>query len=74
MLFIVMGIFAINKAILRKEQEIIMVGDGYTDYETYKNGAVDMFICYTENIHRKDVAEKSDHIANNFNEVINTIT
>ena len=63
---------AINRLNLNKE--IIMVGDGYTDYETYKNGAVDMFICYTENIHRKDVAEKSDHIANNFNEVINIIT
>ncbi len=62
---------AIKKLNLNKE--IIMVGDGYTDYETYKDGAVDMFICYTENIHREDVIKKSNYIANNFNEVINII-
>lgn len=62
---------AIKKLNLNKE--IIMVGDGYTDYETYKDGAVDMFICYTENIHREDVVKKSNYIANNFNEVINII-
>lgn len=58
---------------LNLKKDIIMIGDGYTDYEVYKNGVAKTFICYTENISRKNVIAESPHIANNFNEVLNII-
>ncbi len=51
----------------------IIVGDGYTDYEVKKNGFADIFIQYTENINRKELNDKADFIAENFNEIINFI-
>ena len=49
---------------------IIVVGDGYTDYEIKKCGVADTFIAFTENISRQSVIEKADIVANNFNTVI----
>ena len=51
----------------------IIVGDGYTDYEVKKNGFADIFIQYTENINRKELNDKADFIAGNFNEIIKFI-
>ena len=51
----------------------IIVGDGYTDYEVKKNGFADIFIQYIENINRKELNDKADFIAGNFNEIINFI-
>lgn len=59
---------------INPNKHIIMIGDGYTDYEAYKSGAANTFICYTENIYRDNVAEKSSYIANNFNEVLDIIS
>ncbi|MFA6790595.1 MAG: HAD-IB family phosphatase, partial [Parcubacteria group bacterium] len=50
--------------------KIIMVGDGWTDYETKDSGAADLFIAYTENVRRDNVCEKADYVAKNFDEVI----
>ena len=47
-----------------------MIGDGYTDLEVFKNGAADLFICYTENIKREKVAKQSEFVANNFQSII----
>jgi len=51
----------------------IIIGDGYTDYELKKFGFADTFILFTENVHRKNLSEKADLIAQNFNEVFNYI-
>ena len=51
----------------------IIIGDGYTDYEVKKNGFADIFIQYIENINRKELNDKADFIAKNFNEIINFI-
>ena len=59
---------AINK--LNLNGQIIMVGDGYTDYEVKKYNAADIFIAYTENINRKSVVKNADIVANNFDKVI----
>ena len=59
---------AINK--LKLNGQIIMVGDGYTDYEVKKYNAADIFIAYTENINRKSVVKNADIVANNFDKVI----
>ena len=61
-------VIAVNK--LKLNGKIIMVGDGYTDYEVKKYGAADTFIAYTENIERKSIIESADIVANNFNTVI----
>ena len=52
----------------------VMIGDGYTDYEVYHNQASDYFIYYSENILRKEVASKSQFIANSFEEVLDIIS
>tara|TARA_Y100000590_G_scaffold235566_1_gene265301 strand:+ start:877 stop:1536 length:660 start_codon:yes stop_codon:yes gene_type:complete len=51
----------------------IIIGDGYTDYELKKFGLADTFILFTENVYRKNLSEKADLIAQNFNEVFNYI-
>ena len=58
---------------LNLNSDIIMLGDGFTDYEVYNEGIAKAFICYTENISRKNIIEKSSYIANSFNEVINIL-
>ena len=54
---------------LNLNQKIIIVGDGYTDYEVSKYGISDTFICYTENIERESVIKRSKHIANSLEQV-----
>lgn len=55
---------------LNLKGEVIVVGDGITDYEIKKQGAADMFIAFTENISRPSVTQKADKIVNSFDEVI----
>tara|TARA_Y100000814_G_scaffold238447_1_gene182666 strand:+ start:137 stop:814 length:678 start_codon:yes stop_codon:yes gene_type:complete len=62
---------AINN--LNIKNDIIMIGDGFTDYEVYRDGPAKVFICYTENISRKSITEVADYKANNFNEIINIL-
>ena len=62
-------VIAVNK--LNLNGEIIVVGDGYTDYEIKKCGAADTFIAFSENISRQSVIQKADIIADNFDVVIN---
>jgi len=62
---------AINN--LNISNDIIMIGDGYTDYEVYKYGTAKTFICYTENILRDDIVKVASHTASNFSEVISIL-
>ena len=64
---------AINNLNLDLDIDIIMVGDGSTDYEVYSEGLAKAFICYTENISRKNIIEQSSYTAGSFNEVIDII-
>ncbi|MDX9913331.1 MAG: HAD-IB family phosphatase [Candidatus Moranbacteria bacterium] len=50
--------------------ELIMVGDGWTDYQTKEFGVVDKFIAYTENVSREKVLKEADFYADNFKKVI----
>ena len=47
----------------------VIIGDGYTDYELKKFGNANKFILFTENIFRKELKDKADFIAKNFDEV-----
>mgnify|MGYP006228037435 CR=1 FL=1 len=51
----------------------VMIGDGYTDLEVYLEGAADQFICYTENVSRQKVLEKSQYSANSFNQILDIL-
>lgn len=48
----------------------IFIGDGFTDYEVKKNGEVDEFILFVENIHRKELDNYADHITQSWDEVL----
>ena len=62
---------AINN--LNLGNDIIIIGDGFTDYEVYSEGVAKVFICYTENITRKSIVEKSSYTASSFNEAIDIL-
>ncbi len=53
---------------------VVVIGDGYTDYEIKKEGFADRFIAYTENISRPSVTKQADYIATNFNDFLNYIS
>ncbi len=50
--------------------EIIVIGDGYTDYQIKAMGAARHFIAFTENVKRRAILEKADHVAPNFDEFL----
>ncbi|GMN88997.1 HAD-IB family phosphatase [Francisella sciaenopsi] len=49
--------------------EIIVVGDGYTDYQLYESGYANKFIAYVEHVSRQNVISKAEFIANNIIEL-----
>ena len=54
-------------------KNLIVVGDGFTDWEIKKLGDQVTFFAYTENVSRKNVVKKADFEANNFDEVVKYI-
>ena len=54
-------------------KNLIVVGDGITDWEIKKLGDQVTFFAYTENVSRKNVVKKADFEANNFDEVVKYI-
>ena len=54
-------------------KNLIVVGDGVTDWEIKKLGGQVTFFAYTENVSRKNVVDKADFEANNFDEVVKYI-
>lgn len=55
---------------LRLKGELIVIGDGYTDYELKKSGLISRFYAFTENVSRKTVTDEADHIAPSFDEFL----
>ena len=49
--------------------EIIVVGDGYTDYQLYESSYANKFIAYVEHVSRQNVISKAEFIANNIIEL-----
>lgn len=50
--------------------EVIMIGDGYTDYETKKYGVVHQFYAYTENVKRQVVIDVAEKVAPSLDEIL----
>ena len=49
--------------------DIIVVGDGYTDYEIKKFNQANFFLCYIRNIDRKKVSKYADFLCYDFNQL-----
>ena len=56
---------------LNLDKDIIVVGDGYTDYEIKKFNIAKYFLAYTKHIKRDNVIRYADLICQDFDEVIN---
>jgi D-3-phosphoglycerate dehydrogenase len=54
---------------LNLPRPIIVIGDGFTDYEIRAAGAADEFWAFCENVNRPSVAEKADRVLLSFDEV-----
>ncbi|MFC1622849.1 HAD-IB family phosphatase [Patescibacteria group bacterium] len=59
---------------LNLDKKVFMIGDGWTDCETKECEEVEKFIAFTENIHRDNVVENADAVAESFDEVIEIIS
>lgn len=50
--------------------EIYGIGDGHSDFQLKEFGMIRKFYAFTENIERKTVAEKADHVTPSFDEFL----
>ena len=50
--------------------EVVVIGDGYTDYEIKKAGMAEKFFAFTENVSRDKVLENADHVAPDLDEIL----
>lgn len=55
---------------IKIDGEIVVVGDGWTDYEMREAGVAHKFIAYCENVRRDKVCEVADSVVNSFDEII----
>lgn len=55
---------------LNLQGEILMIGDGWTDYEVRKAGIASKFYAFTENVSREAVIKVADHITPSFDEFL----
>ncbi len=56
---------------LRLDGRVIMVGDGWTDYEVKQEGVADYFVAFVEHVARENVMKHADCVAHHFEDVIN---
>lgn len=50
--------------------ELYGIGDGHSDFQLKESGHIKKFYAFTENIERKSVSEKADHITPSFDEFL----
>lgn len=55
---------------LPTDREIVMVGDGMTDYAVYEAGLATKFVAYTENVRRDAVVQRADYEARSFDDLL----
>ena len=58
---------------LNLKTDIIIVGDGYTDYEIKKHNLAKYFLAYTKHVKRDNVVSNADKICANFSQVVKFI-
>lgn len=55
---------------LQLEGNIYGIGDGYSDFQLKESGLIQKFYAFTENIARKSILDKADHITPSFDEFL----
>ncbi|GAB3017323.1 hypothetical protein GCM10027051_22620 [Niabella terrae] len=55
---------------LNLQGHIYGIGDGYSDFQLRESGVIKKFFAFTENISRKSVTAKADHITPSFDEFL----
>ena len=53
------------------DNDIIVIGDGYTDYEIKKSNVAKYFLAYTGHVKRDKAVKNADFICDDFYQVIN---
>ncbi len=61
---------AVAVAALRLRGPVVILGDGYTDYEIKAKNPSWQFVAFTENVRRQSVVERADAVAPSFDEVL----
>ena len=56
---------------LKLDGNVIVIGDGYTDYEIKKYGYANKFYLFIENIKRKKILDKGDFLLKSLDDFIN---
>lgn len=57
-------------AALKLGSNIVVIGDGITDYQIKEQGKADTFFAFTENVSRSGIVAKADKIIKNFDELL----
>jgi len=57
-------------AALELQGEVLVIGDGHTDYEIRSAGEAHKFFAFTENVERANVTANADHIAPSLDEIL----
>ena len=55
---------------LKIQGRIYGIGDGYSDFQLKESGMIEKFFAFTENISRKSVTDKADHVTPSFDEFL----
>jgi len=58
---------------LKLSGKIVVIGDGYTDFEIKKEKAADIFVAFVENVKRDKITKLADKVINNFDELLTWI-
>lgn len=58
---------------LKLKGEVIVIGDGMTDYEIKESKAAHKFFAFTENVSRDAVNKKADKVVKNFDEFLHAM-
>ncbi|MBX2844592.1 MAG: phosphoglycerate dehydrogenase [Saprospiraceae bacterium] len=55
---------------MQLDGEVVVIGDGYNDYEIKQQGHADKFFAFTENVKREQVVPLADHEAPNLDDIL----
>ncbi len=55
---------------LKLKGRVVVIGDGFTDYEIRKEKAADMFVAFTENVKRDNIVKVADKKVKSFDEFL----
>ncbi len=64
------GKSVVVSALKRPDATIVMIGDGWSDYQVRQSGAADTFYAFTEVVHREKVCAGCDCVAPTFEHIL----